>query len=178
MVTRAGFQRTNQTPNEGLKPHKVNGLYGRPVGTRTPDLYRVNAAILGFTTTYKTAGTAKVRGSRIRHRILWVGLWVGITLRSEVSLLAVLSFFATKLDVSGLLSDLIASLHIVACPLSVLTCITAIPGGPVHPDPDFRCRLDEQSSHFPPSVRPRVHEVSHQPAQRIAADWIPAVKGV
>jgi len=53
-------------------------IFGRPVGTRTPDLYRVNAAILGFTTTYKTAGTAKVRGSRIRHRFLWVGLWVGI----------------------------------------------------------------------------------------------------
>src|ERR1700730_8464987 len=27
-------------------------------------------------TAYKTAGTAKARGSRIRHRILWVGLWV------------------------------------------------------------------------------------------------------
>ena len=26
--------------------------------------------------------------------------------------------------------------------------------------------------------RPRVHEVSHQPAQRIAAGWILAVKGV
>jgi hypothetical protein len=95
-----------------------------------------------------------------------------------VSLIAVLSFSATKLDVSGLLCDSIASLHIVACPLFVLTCITAIPGGLVHPDPDFRCRLDEQSSHFPPSVRPRVHEVSHQPAQRIAAGWILAVKGV
>jgi hypothetical protein len=32
---------------------------------------------LGFTTTYKTAGTAKLRGSRTRHRMLWVGLWVG-----------------------------------------------------------------------------------------------------
>ena len=30
---------------------------------------------LGFTT-YKTAGTAKIRGSRTRHRSLWVGLWV------------------------------------------------------------------------------------------------------
>ena len=47
------------------------------MGTRTPDLYRVKVAFLGFTTTYKTAGTAKVRGSRIRHRFLWVGLWVG-----------------------------------------------------------------------------------------------------
>jgi hypothetical protein len=51
--------------------------YGRPERTRTVDLYRVKVAFLGFTTTYKTAGTAKVRGSRIRHRILWVGLWVG-----------------------------------------------------------------------------------------------------
>ena len=31
---------------------------------------------------YKTAGTAKVRGSRTRHRNLWVGVWVGKTLRS------------------------------------------------------------------------------------------------
>ena len=51
-------------------------------------------------------------------------------------------------------------------------------GGLVHPDPDFRCRLDEQISRFPHSVRPRVHQVSHQPAQRIAAGWIPAEKGV
>jgi len=32
--------------------------------------------VLGFTTTYKTAGTAKVRGRHTRHAILWVGLWV------------------------------------------------------------------------------------------------------
>jgi len=44
--------------------------------TRTRDLCRDSFAWIGFTTTYKTAGTAKVRGSRIRHRILWVGLWV------------------------------------------------------------------------------------------------------
>jgi hypothetical protein len=30
-----------------------------------------------YRTTYKTAGTAKIRGSRTRHRMLWVGLWVG-----------------------------------------------------------------------------------------------------
>jgi predicted nuclease of predicted toxin-antitoxin system len=42
---------------------------------RQRELFRV--AWLGFTTTYKTAGTAKLRGSRTRHRILWVGLWVG-----------------------------------------------------------------------------------------------------
>ena len=53
---------------------KVFVLNGRPVGTRTPDLYRVN---IGFTTTYKTAGTAKVRGSSYKTYFLWVGLWVG-----------------------------------------------------------------------------------------------------
>ncbi len=42
---------------------------------RTYDFHRVNLNVLGFSTTYKTAGTAKIRGSRTRHRILWVGLW-------------------------------------------------------------------------------------------------------
>jgi len=50
-------------------------------GTRTRDLCRDSFAWIGFTTTYKTAGTAKVRGSRARHRILWVGLWVENCLR-------------------------------------------------------------------------------------------------
>jgi hypothetical protein len=50
---------------------------GRPVGTRTPDLYRVKVPLIGFTTTYKTAGTAKVRGSSYKTYFLWVGLWVG-----------------------------------------------------------------------------------------------------
>ena len=44
---------------------------------RTYDFHRVNLSLLGFTTTYETAGTAEVRGSRARHQILWVGLWVG-----------------------------------------------------------------------------------------------------
>jgi hypothetical protein len=30
-----------------------------------------------YRTTYKSAGTAKISGSRTRHPILWVGLWVG-----------------------------------------------------------------------------------------------------
>lgn len=34
--------------------------------------------MIRFKTTYKTAGTAKVRGSRTRHQLLWVGLWVGL----------------------------------------------------------------------------------------------------
>src|SRR5271168_57922 len=48
---------------------------GRPVETRTPALYRVNVAALSFTVTYKTAGTAKIRGSRGRQPTLWVELW-------------------------------------------------------------------------------------------------------
>jgi len=52
-------------------------LNGRPVGTRTPDLYRAKVPLIGFTTTYKTAGTAKVRGSSYKTYFLWVGLWVG-----------------------------------------------------------------------------------------------------
>ena len=42
-----------------------------------PERALIRVAWLGFTTTYKTAGTAKLRGSRARHRMLWVGLWVG-----------------------------------------------------------------------------------------------------
>jgi hypothetical protein len=41
------------------------------------DRYLSRLAWLGFTTTYKTAGTAKLRGSHTRRRFLWVGLWVG-----------------------------------------------------------------------------------------------------
>jgi hypothetical protein len=51
---------------------------GRPVGTRTPDLYRVKVTRMSIISTYKTAGTAKTRGSRARHIKLWVELWVGI----------------------------------------------------------------------------------------------------
>src|ERR1700730_5536227 len=52
---------------------KCFGMNGGDDETRTRDLCRDR---IGLTTTYKTAGTAKARGSRIRHRILWVGLWV------------------------------------------------------------------------------------------------------
>jgi hypothetical protein len=55
--------------------------YGRPVGTRTPDLYRVKVPRIGFTTTYKTAGTAKVRGSRTRH--IFCGLGCGLEIRER-----------------------------------------------------------------------------------------------
>src|SRR5882762_3931219 len=55
----------------------IGDLNGGPAWTRTTDLALIRVAWLGFTTTYKTAGTAKLRGSRTRHRMLWVGLWVG-----------------------------------------------------------------------------------------------------
>ena len=54
--------------------------YGRHDWIRTNDLFRVNLARLCFSTTYNTAGTAKVRGSRARQGKLWVGLWVGMLL--------------------------------------------------------------------------------------------------
>jgi len=45
--------------------------------TRTRDLCRDSGAGIGFTTTYKNAGTAKRRASRTRLHELWVGVWVG-----------------------------------------------------------------------------------------------------
>jgi hypothetical protein len=51
--------------------------YGGDDETRTRDLCRDSLAGIGFTTTYKNAGTAKIPVSRTRLRILWVGLWVG-----------------------------------------------------------------------------------------------------
>ena len=60
------------------KQLKRNGEERR---NRTRDRCRDSFAWIGFTTTYKTAGTAKVRGSRARHRILWVRLWVENCLR-------------------------------------------------------------------------------------------------
>jgi len=46
-------------------------------GTRTRGLCRDSLAGIGFTTTYKNAGTAKIPVRRTRHHVLWVGLWVG-----------------------------------------------------------------------------------------------------
>jgi hypothetical protein len=65
--------------------------------------------------TYKTAGTAKVRGSRTRHHTLWVGLWVGnkhgglafLYPHYSTNKLFTLWICATKskfLDISGLVS--------------------------------------------------------------------------
>ena len=64
-----------------------------PVETRTPDFYRVKVTTLSFITTYKTAGTAKVRGSRARHIKLWVELWVEIITDAAPNLL---HLFTTK----------------------------------------------------------------------------------
>ncbi len=41
-------------------------------------VYRVKVARIGFTTTYKTAGTAKVRGSRTRHTFCGLGFGLEI----------------------------------------------------------------------------------------------------
>jgi hypothetical protein len=46
------------TQSKGCMLKKPKKLDGRPVGTRTPDLYRVNLSRIGISTTYKTAGTA------------------------------------------------------------------------------------------------------------------------
>src|ERR1039458_9762815 len=61
-----------------------------------PQTSTVSNARLGFTITYKTAGTAKVRGIRIRHRILWVGLWVGTFPKISVCSLQCVKFCCIK----------------------------------------------------------------------------------
>ena len=43
--------------------------------TRTRDLCRDSLAGIGFTTTYKNAGTAKIPVRRTRHHELWVVGW-------------------------------------------------------------------------------------------------------
>src|SRR5215469_10027446 len=62
---------------ELLYMNRVKSVYHGEHGLRTMKELARRAALLGFTRTYKTAGTAKVRASRARHRILWIGLWVG-----------------------------------------------------------------------------------------------------
>ena len=56
-------------------------MNGRPVGTRTPDLYRVKVARIGITITYETAGTAKVRGRHTGHT--FCGLGCGLEIRER-----------------------------------------------------------------------------------------------
>src|SRR5882757_9831254 len=45
-------------------------------GSHVAERGRLRAARIGFTTTHKTAGTAKIRGSRTGHHSLWFGLWL------------------------------------------------------------------------------------------------------
>jgi hypothetical protein len=73
---RQSRHRRPETLRQTLPCHdacNVSGRFLNPDGSR---LLLCRAAGIGFTTTYNNAGTAKVRGSRTRHRILWVGLWV------------------------------------------------------------------------------------------------------
>jgi hypothetical protein len=71
-------QPTAQLNQDGAEPFsQVIERNGGDDETRTRDLCRDSVAWIGFTTTYKTAGTAKVPLSRTRHQDLWVGLWVG-----------------------------------------------------------------------------------------------------
>ncbi len=51
--------------------------HGGVDGTRTRGLCRDRVTGLLFSTTYMSVETAKVRESHVRHRILWVELWVG-----------------------------------------------------------------------------------------------------
>ena len=88
----ARLKGTVSASQKRCKGKESKRLHGRPVGTRTPDLYRVNLSRLGFSTTYKTAGTAKVRGSRTRHRFLWVGIFPKISVFS----LQYVKFHCTK----------------------------------------------------------------------------------
>src|SRR5271165_294389 len=72
------FQSRHASRVGGEKPDFTCAKIGGDDETRTRDLCRDSVAWLGFTRTYNTAGTAKLRGSRTRHLMLWVGLWVGI----------------------------------------------------------------------------------------------------
>ena len=96
-------QNTSQSRLKGSLLTEVVENAGRPERTRTVDLYRVNLTRFDFTTTYKTAGTAKVRGSHTRHQVVWVGLWVGNVGRisREAALSEVSHSFARDLDDSG-----------------------------------------------------------------------------
>jgi hypothetical protein len=95
--------RVLEPPENPLGPKSVTYVLGngKPVGTRTPDLYRVNVTTLSFTITYKTAGTAKIRGSRARPPTLWVGLWVGNTHAIHRSTLRLTAIGLTSSEITG-----------------------------------------------------------------------------
>jgi hypothetical protein len=67
---------TNSPPALKAEPDVIE-KDGGDDETRTRDLCRDRTAWLGFATSSKTAETGKLRGSRARHRTLWVKLWVG-----------------------------------------------------------------------------------------------------
>jgi len=60
-----------------LKKEELLQAFGGRCRIRTCDFHRVNLPAFGFSTTYNTAGTAKVRVGRARKQELWVGLWGG-----------------------------------------------------------------------------------------------------
>src|SRR5260370_40684687 len=62
-------------------------LLRTPLGreTRTRDLCRDSLAGIGFTATYKNAGTAKIPVRRTRLYELWDGVWVGKMARTLLS---------------------------------------------------------------------------------------------
>jgi hypothetical protein len=71
---------TNVTSWEGFEnsemvnPRCYSELDGGRYWIRTSDFHRVNLTRLAFTTTSKCA---EAHASRTRHRILWIGLWIG-----------------------------------------------------------------------------------------------------
>jgi hypothetical protein len=60
-----------------INPYFSHATEAVPFQAEPISLCRDSVACIGFTTTYKTAGTVKIPLSRTRHRDLWVGLWVG-----------------------------------------------------------------------------------------------------
>ena len=61
---------------------RIRFVVGAVVGDPANDVLRIDrcrdsVAWIGFRTTYKNAGTAKLRVSRTKLHELWVGWWVG-----------------------------------------------------------------------------------------------------
>jgi len=82
--TRAFLKEKADTfPTNHVRSSEVIENDGRPVGTRTPDHYRAKVARIGIVITYKTAGTAKVRGS---HTFCGLGCGLKITTGSSYHL--------------------------------------------------------------------------------------------
>jgi hypothetical protein len=67
------LEQSGATQNAG----RVSMLLKNMVGPWGLEPQTSTVSIKGFATTYKTAGTAKARGSSYKTYFLWVGLWVG-----------------------------------------------------------------------------------------------------